>query len=163
MPIDPVAQIGKGLAQGRLDLEPLFLRRDHSRGQLQAQADLDARLALRLRGDDLEPDEFLAEASKMRFKLPHLFLDDLRRALLAVPVEIAKRSYDFHAVKPSCRFSTKQAGATVIAPASPSRRHPVDLSSLDCTSSLASTATSGVGASALSSTTSPDTSPPAPA
>lgn len=90
MPIDPVAQVGKGLAQGRLDLEPLFLRRDHSRGQLQAQADLDARLALRLRGDDLEPDEFLAEAGKMRFKLPHLFLDDLRRALLAVPVEIAE-------------------------------------------------------------------------
>ena len=67
-------------------------------GQLQAQADLDARLAARLGRDDFEPDEILAEAYKMRFKLPHLFLDDLRRALLAVPVEIAKCSDDFHAV-----------------------------------------------------------------
>jgi hypothetical protein len=30
MPVDAVAQVGKGLAQGRLDLEPLFLRRDHA-------------------------------------------------------------------------------------------------------------------------------------
>lgn len=30
MPVDPMAQVGKGLAQGRLDLEPLFLRRDHA-------------------------------------------------------------------------------------------------------------------------------------
>ena len=73
--------VGKGLAQDRLDLEPLFLRRDHARGQLQAQADLDARLAPRLGGDAFEPDEILAEADKMRFKLPHLFRDDLRRAL----------------------------------------------------------------------------------
>jgi hypothetical protein len=98
IPVNPLAQVGKGLAQDRLDLEPLFLCRDHARGQLEAQADLDARLAARLGGDDFEPDEILAEAYKMRFKLPHLFLDDLRRALLAVPVEIAKCSDDFHAV-----------------------------------------------------------------
>src|SRR5690606_37208688 len=103
----PVAQVGKGLAQDRLDLEPLFLHRDHARGQLQAQADVDARFAPRLRGDDLEPDEILAEAYKMRFKLPHLFIDDLRRALLTVPVEIAKCSDDFHAVDPSCNPPTK--------------------------------------------------------
>ena len=30
MPVDPMAQVGKSLAQGRLDLEPLFLRRDHA-------------------------------------------------------------------------------------------------------------------------------------
>ena len=90
MPIDLVAQVGKGLAQDRLDLESLFPRRDHARRQLQAQADFDARLAPRLRGNDFEPDQILAKARKVRFKLPHLFLDDLRRALLAVPVEIAE-------------------------------------------------------------------------
>ena len=36
MPIDLVAQVGKGLAQDRLDLESLFPRRDHARRQLQA-------------------------------------------------------------------------------------------------------------------------------
>ena len=90
MPIDLVAQVGKGLAQDRLDLESLFPRRDHARRQLQAQADFDALLAPRLRGNDFEPDQILAKARKVRFKLPHLFLDDLRRALLAVPVEIAE-------------------------------------------------------------------------
>ena len=40
--------------------------------------------------DDFEPDQILAKARKVRFKLPHFFLDDLRRALLAVPVEIAE-------------------------------------------------------------------------
>ena len=83
---------------------------------MQAQADLGARLAARLRGDDFEPDEILAEAYKMRFKLPHLFLDDLRRALLPVPVKIAKCSDDFHAVDPSCSLPTKWPGATAIAP-----------------------------------------------
>ena len=90
IPVNPLAQVGKGLAQDRLDLESIFPRRDHARRQLQAQADLDALLAPRLRGNDFEPDQILAKARKVRFKLPHLLLDDLRRALLAVPVEIAE-------------------------------------------------------------------------
>jgi hypothetical protein len=32
MPVEPVAQVGKGFAQHRLDLESLFLRRDHPEG-----------------------------------------------------------------------------------------------------------------------------------
>lgn len=52
----------------------------------------------------------------VQFKLPHLFLDDLRRALLPVPVKIAKCSDDFHAVDPSCNPPTKWPGATVVAP-----------------------------------------------
>jgi hypothetical protein len=30
MPVNPLAQVGKSLAQDRLDLEPLFQRRDHA-------------------------------------------------------------------------------------------------------------------------------------
>ncbi|BCI72519.1 hypothetical protein SPKIRA_33490 [Sphingomonas paucimobilis] len=52
----------------------------------------------------------------VQLKLPHLFLDDLRRALLPVPVKIAKCSDDFHAVDPSCNPPTKWPGATVVAP-----------------------------------------------
>lgn len=96
MPVDPMAQVGKSLAQGRLDLEPLFLRRDHARGQLQPQADLDARLALRLRGDDLKPDQLRTKPLEMVFKLPALFCNHLRRALLAMFVQIAQCGLYLH-------------------------------------------------------------------
>jgi hypothetical protein len=56
---------------------------------LQPQSDLDSRLALRLRGDDLKPDQLRTKPLKMVFKLPASSAIT-SGALLAMLVQIAQ-------------------------------------------------------------------------
>ncbi len=89
MPIDLVAQVGKGLAQDRLDLE------SSSRAAITPDGSCRRRLTL-MRFLPLVCEATTSSRTRSSRKrarcgsLPQFFLDDLRRALLAVPVEIAE-------------------------------------------------------------------------